>query len=121
VLAWVAVPVRPAALAAGPPGIPWAWGSNATNQLGDGTTITRLTPVQVSGLSDIVAVAGGEEHSAAVKADGTAWGWGGNIGGQLGDGTGTRRASPVQTLNLSGVVAVGAGEAREVNRVKGEP
>lgn len=32
-------------------GTVWAWGNNATGQLGDGTTTNRLVPVQVQGLS----------------------------------------------------------------------
>jgi hypothetical protein len=34
-------------------------------QLGDGSNIDRLTPVPVSGLSNVVAIAAGEEHSMA--------------------------------------------------------
>ena len=33
-------------------GTVWAWGSNGRGELGDGTTTTRRTPVQVSGLTD---------------------------------------------------------------------
>jgi len=37
----------------------WAWGYNWYGQLGDGTTWTRYAPVPVSGLTGVVAVAGG--------------------------------------------------------------
>src|SRR5207253_2882150 len=40
-------------------GTVWAWGENLTGQLGDGTTLRRSTPVQVSGQSGVAAEAGG--------------------------------------------------------------
>lgn len=99
-------------------GTVWAWGLNNVGQLGDGTTTNRATPVQVSGLSNIVAIAaGGYAHSAgvigghslALRADGTVWAWGLNNYGQLGDGTTTNRSTPVQVSGLTDVVAIGAG------------
>jgi alpha-tubulin suppressor-like RCC1 family protein len=42
-----------------------AWGWNGNGQLGDGTTTNRLTPVAVSGLSKVTAIAGGAAHSLA--------------------------------------------------------
>ena len=55
-----------------------------------------LVPVQVEGLSDIVAVAEGGDHSLAMKRDGTVWAWGGNIFGQMGVQTLVIRTTPVQ-------------------------
>jgi hypothetical protein len=78
-------------------------------QLGDGSTTDRTTPIQVSGLSDVVAVAGGAGHSLAVLADGTVWAWGLNNYGQLGDGTTTHRTTPVQVSSLTGVVTIACG------------
>ena len=57
-------------------GTVWTWGDNAYGQLGDGTTIQRSTPVQVSGLTNVSAIAGGNGRSFALKNDGTVWGWG---------------------------------------------
>ena len=46
---------------------------------------SRSTPVQVSGLSGVVALAGGgTRYSLALKSDGTVWAWGYNVVGQLG-------------------------------------
>jgi alpha-tubulin suppressor-like RCC1 family protein len=87
----------------------WAWGSNAYGQIGDGTATRRLTPVLVSGLTDVVAITAGREHSLAVKSDGTVWAWGSNVYGQLGDGTKTNRSRPVQITSLTGVTDVRAG------------
>ena len=97
-------------------GTVWAWGHNYTGQLGDGTTTSSAVPVQVSGLSDVVAVSAGGEtdsagaHSLAVKSDGTAWAWGYNVTGQLGTGTTTGSTVPVRVSGLSGVVAVACGD-----------
>jgi alpha-tubulin suppressor-like RCC1 family protein len=88
----------------------WAWGWNDDGQLGDGTNTSSNTPLQVSGLSDVQAVAGGDFHSLALKNDGTVWAWGANGDGQLGDGTaGNKRTTPVQVRNLSDVQAVAGG------------
>ena len=66
-------------------GTVWAWGDNSFGQLGDSTATERLTPVQVSGLSGVTAVAAGDyHHTVALKADGTVWAWGYNGTGQLG-------------------------------------
>ena len=86
-------------LAVADDGTVWAWGSNATGRLGDGTTTTRRTPVQVYaswGTRLIVQVAAGDNHSLAVADDGTVWAWGSNADGRLGDGTTTNRHIPVQ-------------------------
>ncbi len=90
----VAAAVIPHSLAVRADGTVWAWGWNANGQLGDGTTTDQPTPVQVkdpsdpSGfLTDVIAVAAGERHSLALKANGTVWAWGYGANGQLGDGT----------------------------------
>ena len=57
-------------------GTAWSWGDNTFGELGNGTTTDASTPVEVSGLSNVVQVSGGDEFSAALKADGTVWGLG---------------------------------------------
>jgi len=91
-----------------------AWGSNDSGQLGDGTTLDRSLPVEVSGLSGITAVAAAESHSLALKADGTVWGWGWNFYSQLGDGTTSDSRLPIQALNLNSIVAIAAGGYRSL-------
>jgi alpha-tubulin suppressor-like RCC1 family protein len=86
----------------------WAWGIN-DGEIGDGTQIDRLTPVQVV-ISNVVYVAAGGFHTLAVKSDGTVWGWGDNGNSQLGDGTTTTRLTPEQVPGLANMVAVAAGE-----------
>ena len=64
-------------------GTVWAWGYNGWGQLGDGTTTNKTTPVQVSGLSGVIAIAAEGNCTAALKSDGTVWAWGDNAYGQL--------------------------------------
>jgi len=89
------------------------WGSNSSGQLGDGSTSTRATPVQVSGLTSVVAaISAGTSNSCAVTTDGAAKCWGGNGFGQLGDGSAMNKTTPIQVLGLaSGVAAISAGNA----------
>ena len=90
-------------------GTVWAWGDNNYGELGDTTTTTRLTPVQVYGLTNATAIAAGTYHSVALDNNGTVWAWGDNSYGEVGDGTTTRRTSPVQVSGLSDITAVDAG------------
>ncbi len=102
----------------------WAWGYNAYGQLGDGTTASRSTPVQVMAnsttpLADIIAIAGGSSHSIALKSDGTVWSWGYNDYGQLGDGTTSNHSNPVQVMidsvtPLTGVIAIAGGSSHSI-------
>ncbi|MBL8601664.1 MAG: hypothetical protein JNK72_07060 [Myxococcales bacterium] len=55
-------------------------------------------------------LAGGNNHSCALRSDGTVWCWGSNETGQIGDGTLETRRAPVQVMGLAGVVEVGAGD-----------
>jgi len=62
----------------------WCWGNNVHGELGDGSTVHRSTPVQVSGTYSSVAV--GEWHTCAIGTDGITYCWGDNFAGQLGNG-----------------------------------
>ena len=77
----------------------WTWGRNGNGQLGDNTTIIRSTPVTTfAGGTNWKQVAGGYNHTAAIKTDGTLWTWGLNAYGILGDNTTTDRSTPVTTF-----------------------
>jgi alpha-tubulin suppressor-like RCC1 family protein len=77
------------------------WGSNEFGQLGDGTTIDRSTPGDVSGLtSGVRAIATGTFHSCAVMRGGGLKCWGLNAQGMLGDGTETNRLRPVNVVGF---------------------
>jgi len=83
----------------------WAWGSNWTGQLGDGTTTSSHNPVRI--MDNVIAVSANFYQSLAITADGGLWAWGRNENGQLGDGTTTDRHSPVRVLE--NVVAMSMG------------
>jgi alpha-tubulin suppressor-like RCC1 family protein len=77
------------------------WGRNIFGQLGDGTTIQRLTPVDVVGLSSgVKAIAVGYGHTCALTNIGGVKCWGDNGNGQLGDGTTTDRWTPVDVVGF---------------------
>ena len=79
----------------------WLWGYNYDGQLGDNTTATKSSPVQIiGGGTNWKLVSCGHYHNAAIKTDGTLWTWGQNGFGQLGNGVDiTNRSSPGQTVS----------------------
>lgn len=83
---WVSIAVGDSQnLAVKSDGTLWGWGENLYCQLGDGTKITRPTPVpSIPGHDWKQAVTG--NCSLAIKNDGTLWAWGNNWAGQLGIG-----------------------------------
>ena len=118
------------AIAAGPyhslalrnDGTVWTWGYNGSGQLGNNTTTSSSSPLEVVSptgtgyLTGIVAISAGHDHSLALRNDGTVWAWGSNPYGQLGNSTVTNSLIPVQvftnaagTSALTEVVAIGAG------------
>ena len=90
----------------------WGW-NGGHGQIGDGTSTTRLVPVDVKHLTrGVAAIAADEDHTCAVTAAGGAKCWGWNQFGQIGDGTTTVRRAPVDVVGLtSGVAAIAAGAA----------
>jgi alpha-tubulin suppressor-like RCC1 family protein len=82
----------------------WAWGANESGQLGNGTFDSSAIPIQVQGLTGIVAVACGAGFSFAIKSDGTLWGWGDNDVHQLGiDSVWSDQNIPVLVPEISNV------------------
>ena len=83
-------------------------GLNSKGQLSDGTTYDRRTPIEVTGIDQVVSLAAAY-HVLALRADGTVWSWGANSYGQVGDGTTDARHEPLQVAGLPRVAAVAAG------------
>jgi RHS repeat-associated protein/uncharacterized repeat protein (TIGR01451 family) len=92
-------------------GAAMCWGKNSNGQLGDGTTIQRIPPANVSGLTSGVSdVAAGVSHTCALMTGGVKC-WGLNSTGQLGDNSTTQRTTPVNVSGLtSGVAAITTGD-----------
>jgi hypothetical protein len=78
----------------------YAWGSNGSGQLGNGTTNASATPVAVIGITGtITQIAASASDSYALSADGSIWDWGANNYGQLGLGTtGSSKSTPQHLL-----------------------
>lgn len=80
-------------------GTVWVWGYDYYGSFGTGSQDTGFTysstPVQISGLSNIMDVKA-STHSVALDSRGIVWTWGLNDNGQLGDGTTKTRSPPVQ-------------------------
>ena len=79
-------------------GTVWTWGDNSSGQLGTTFFDYSAEPVQVQGLTGVVAIASGFYHVVALKSDGSLWAWGSNTFGQVGDGTITNRSTPTRVL-----------------------
>ena len=89
-------------------GTVWQWGDTTTysGSAGSETNLSALIPEKVPGLTDIVQVTGGQDHSLALGRDGTVWTWGGNHSGQLGDGTKVSRTTPQKVVGLTDIVSI---------------
>ena len=84
-------------------GAAYCWGSNASGQLGDGTTTSSALPVVVAGGMVFTMVSAGDRYACGITAARTAYCWGSNASGQLGNGTNTSSSVPVA---LSGGLAL---------------
>lgn len=100
----------------------WAWGSNATGQLGvDPVQVAKSSvPLQVTtadpGTGNI-AVAAGFAHCLALNQDGSVWAWGSNSSGQLGRPIGASSFLPVNVAGQtggSGNIQIAAGAFHSV-------
>lgn len=102
-------------------GTVWCWGADTNGKLGNGGGVTadQETPYQVPGLTNMVKVTAGKEHTCALRNDGALFCWGLNADGELGDGTTISRDAPVPVASLANVVDISAGTSRTCAVVSG--
>ncbi|MCW1968140.1 MAG: RCC1 repeat-containing protein, partial [Anaerolineae bacterium] len=88
------------------------WGYNGAGQVGDGSTLNRIRPVDVTGLTQgIHAIAVGGYHTCAITLNSWVKCWGYNGSGQLGDGGTLNRPVAVDVAALNqGVIGLAAGK-----------
>ncbi|ARF18102.1 Ig-like domain-containing protein [Sporosarcina ureae] len=93
-------------------GTVWAWGRNTYGQLGLGDSANEnVIPKQVTGLSNIIEIAAGDDHTLALKQDRTSLlAWGRNVTGQIGDGGYENKLTPFLVKGVSNIRSVAAGD-----------
>ena len=84
----------------------YAWGDNHYGQLGIGNTENQLTPVQITGVSNIVDVYTDGYSVIAKDNSGNLYAWGDNSSGELGIGNTEDQLSPVQIQGISDIVYI---------------
>ena len=78
----------------------WIWGEGSSARLGDGTTVSKCSPVrEICSATDWCQVCASRFHTAAVKTSGQIWSWGYGGTGALGDGTTVNKCSPVREIS----------------------
>jgi alpha-tubulin suppressor-like RCC1 family protein len=85
----------------------WAWGSNSQGTLGDGSTGTKSSPVQI-GSSSWLQVSAKDGHTLAIRSDGRLFAWGNGSSGQLGNGSTIPASSPI-AIGTSSWIFIAAG------------
>ncbi len=96
-------------------GTVWTWSADLRR---DDTTVNRPEPFQITGLTDITAIANGLCHHLALRSDGTVWEWGFDSDGVLnGDNpyeVKHHETTPAQVTGLTDTTAIAAGNKRSL-------
>ena len=88
------------------------WGQNSQGQVGagagDGGLVT--SPREVTGVTDAIDIAGGQNHTCVARQSGGVQCWGFNLDGQLGNGeSGNVHNTAVDVAAIANATAVAAG------------
>jgi len=102
-----------------PGSVPAAWGRNESGELGDGTRLQRLSPVQAPPNTSFTAVSAGAAHTLGLRQDGTVFGWGNNGSGRLGASGLDFSTVPVAVPGLAAATAIAAGDGHSMALVNG--
>lgn len=100
-------------------GIVWTWGcDDGAGELGQGAITSTNSPAPITtGLSNVVGVAAGNQHTLALCTNGTVFAWGQDASGQLGVGWlpyPSLTNVPIQTFVLTQIVAIAAGDSHSL-------
>lgn len=87
------------------------WGRNTSGQLGNDTTTSSTTPVQVLQLASATAVTASDYSTCALLQDKTVSCWGANTSGQLGTGNETASLHAVPVVGLTNVTSISGGSS----------
>lgn len=89
------------------------WGDDSRGQLGAGATSDGgliASPQAVSGVTDAIRIAAGQNHTCVVRSSGKVSCWGDNQDGQLGNGqTNARSSTPVDVNGVADARAIACG------------
>lgn len=109
-------------------GTVWVCGYNTHRQLGTDSIYNEVVekPLQVKGLTDVIAISAGGDFTLALKADGTVWAWGLNDKGQLGNGEidetrinlGDKKSKPTQVIISEKVTEITAGGSHAIAKTE---
>jgi alpha-tubulin suppressor-like RCC1 family protein len=84
----------------------FTWGSNGSGQLGNGTTTSQRTPLEITdhfGLPEderVIAITAGTTHTLALTSQGRLFAWGSNTSGQLGYELQISRKTPFDITSM---------------------
>ena len=94
----------------------WVWGDNTYGQIGNGSTTSSTTPVQItlSAEETFRQVSAGQYHSMAIDVNGNLYAWGYNRYGQVGNATTTNKNVPVQIKKGLTFRKISAGESHSL-------